>query len=325
MAGDILVIAEHWKGQAEAICFQLLTKGRELADAAGVGLGVLVTGSGLDGVVEALRNKGADAIYTVDNSALANAAGGGQAEAAVAAIREIDPSLILVGYTLVGMEMGPAIAVRLGVPAMTNCVSVDLVDGEFTIARPVYDGALHARIVLDKGQPALVALQKGSTPTLPLPARETAVKALAIDVAAMPKRGEIRQLIEDPVSDVDITKADIIVSGGRGVGDPSKLNVIEDCAKALGGMMGCSRPLVDQGWLPRERQVGASGKTVTPKIYVACGISGASQHLAGMSESKMIVAINKDPNAPIFQVAPYGIVGDLFEIVPELTAQAKKG
>ena len=223
------------------------------------------------------------------------------------------------------MEMGPAIATRLGVTAMTNCVSVDYVDGEVVIARPVYDGALHARIIFDKDAPALVALQKGATPTLPLPARKTAMKSLAINVAAMQKRGEILQLIEDPVSDVDITKADIIVSGGRGLGEPSKLSIIEDCAKALGGMMGCSRPLVDQGWLPRERQVGASGKTVTPKVYIACGISGASQHLAGMSESRMIVAINKDPNAPIFQVAHYGIVGDLFEIVPELTAQAKKG
>ena len=324
MAGNILILAEHWKGAAEGVNFQLLTKGRELADAAGVGLDVLVLGSGLDNVVAGLRDKGADAIYTVDHPARATAAGGGQAEAAVVAIREIAPTLILVGYTLVGMEMGPAIAVRLGVPAMTNCVSVDLVDGEFTIARPVYDGALHARIILDRDQTALVALQKGATPTLPLPPRETAVKALAIDAGALPHRGEILQLIEDPVSDVDITKADIIVSGGRGVGDPSKLNVIEECAKALGGMMGCSRPLVDQGWLPRERQVGASGKTVTPKVYVACGISGASQHLAGMSESRMIVAINKDPNAPIFQVAHYGIVGDLFEIVPELTAQAKK-
>lgn len=325
MSSNILVIAEHWKGQPESVTLQLLTKGRDIADAMGVALEVLVIGHGIGEVTEALSAKGADTIFNFDHPALASAACGLEAEVAVAALRDIAPALTLVAYTLVGMELGPAIATRLGVTAMTNCVNVELVEGEIVVTRPVYDGALHARIILDKGAPVLVALQKGSTPTLPAPARATQIRALSIDVGSMPARGEVLQLIEEPISDIDITKAEIIVSAGRGVGDPAKLPIIDACAKALGGLMGCSRPLVDQGWLPRERQVGASGKTVTPKVYIACGISGASQHLAGMSEAKMIVAINKDPDAPIFQVAHYGIVGDLFEIVPELTAQANKG
>jgi electron transfer flavoprotein alpha subunit len=131
------------------------------------------------------------------------------------------------------------------------------------------------------------------------------------------------EVIEEAPSDVDITKAEIIVSVGRGIGGKEKILVIEELAQALGGLMACSRPLVDLGWLPRERQVGASGKSVAPKIYLACGISGASQHLSGMSDSRLIVAINKDPNAPIFQIAHYGVVGDLFEIVPALTEEAK--
>jgi electron transfer flavoprotein alpha subunit len=325
MPGNVLVIAEHWKGQAEGVTFQMLTKGRALADAMGCGLDVLVLGHEVGGVAAALVDQGADAIYTVDDPALATAACGLAAEAAVAALRQLSPRLTLLGYTLVGMELGPAIAVRLDVTAMTNCVSVDYVDGSVTVARPVYDGSLHATLVLDAGAPALVALQKGATPTLPLDSRNARIEKLAIDVGSLPKRGEVLEFIEEPVSDVDITKADIIVSAGRGLGDPAKLGLIDECAKALGGMMGCSRPLVDQGWLPRERQVGASGKTVTPKVYIACGISGASQHLAGMSESRMIIAINKDANAPIFQVAHFGVVGDLFEFVPELTAQARKG
>jgi len=325
MAGNVLVLAEHWNGQPESVTLQLLTKGRELADAMGVALEVLVVGHDIGSVAEALRTRGADTIFTADEVALARAACGLQAEVAVAALQQIAPALTLVGYTLVGMELGPAIATRLSITAMTNCVNVEWLDGEIVVTRPVYDGALHARIILDKGAPALAALQKGSTPTLPAIPRDTVVLPLTIDVSAMPARGEVLQLIEEPISDIDITKAEIIVSAGRGVGDPSKLPMIEACAKALGGLMGCSRPLVDQGWLPRERQVGASGKTVTPKVYIACGISGASQHLAGMSEAKMIVAINKDADAPIFQVAHYGIVGDLFEIVPELTAQASKG
>ena len=325
MSGNVLVIAEHWKGQPESVTLQLLTKGRAMADAMGVALEALVIGHGIGGVAEALSAKGADTIYTFDHAALANATCGLEAEVAVAALRDIAPALTLVAYTLVGMELGPAIATRLGVTAMTNCVNVELIDGEIVVTRPVHDGALHARIILDKGAPALVALQKGATPTLPAPTRATQMRTLSIDAENMPARGEVLQLIEEPISDIDITRAEIIVSAGRGVGDPSKLPIIDACAKALGGLMGCSRPLVDQGWLPRERQVGASGKTVTPKVYIACGISGASQHLAGMSEAKMIVAINKDPDAPIFQVAHYGIIGDLFEIVPELTAQATKG
>lgn len=325
MPGNVLVIAEHWKGEPEGVTFQMLTRGRALADQMGCKLDVLVIGHGVGGVAASLADKGPDAIYTLDDPALETAACGLQAEAAVAALRQLSPRLTLLGYTLVGMELGPAIAVRLDVTAMTNCVSVDYVDGAVVVARPVYDGSLHARMAIDPDTPALVALQKGATPTLPLESKNAPVEKLPVDVASLPKRGEVLQFIEEPVSDVDITKADIIVSAGRGLGDPSKLALIDECAKALGGMMGCSRPLVDQGWLPRERQVGASGKTVTPKVYIACGISGASQHLAGMSESRMIIAINKDPNAPIFQVAHYGIVGDLFEYVPELTAQARKG
>ncbi len=324
MAGDVLVIAEHWKGRPEAVTFQLIAKGREIADARRASLGVLVLGHDIGELAADLAGTGVDAVFVVDHRALGNAACGLLAEAAVASLREIAPALTLVGFTLVGMELAPAIATRLGVAAMTNCVNVECVDGEIVVAKPVYDGALHARVIFDRDAPALVALQAGATPTLPQPARAALVRALALDIESMPRRGEIVQFIEEPIGDVDIAKADIIVSAGRGVGDASKLPMIEACAKALGGLMGCSRPLVDQGWLPRERQVGASGKTVTPKIYIACGISGASQHLAGMSGAKMIVAINKDPNAPIFQVAHYGIVGDLFEIVPELTAQAKK-
>jgi electron transfer flavoprotein alpha subunit len=241
-------------------------------------------------------------------------------------LHEIAPRLVLVGATLVGMERAPAIAAKLDLPALTNCVDIDVEDGTIVATRPLFDGTFHAKLVLDRDGTALVALQKGATPTLPLPATAAQVHPLAIDLGAVGARAEVLAIIEEPVSEIDITKADIIVSVGRGIGEREKLPLIEDLARALGGLMGCSRPLVDQGWLPRERQVGASGKTVVPKVYVACGISGASQHLAGMSESKMIVAINKDREAPIFQVAHYGIVGDLFEIVPALiTAAGKSG
>ncbi|MCH7544687.1 MAG: transposase [Proteobacteria bacterium] len=221
-------------------------------------------------------------------------------------------------------ELAPAIAVGLGVTAMTNCVDVGIEDGAVVVTRPFFDGTQHAKIVLEGKGPPLVALQAGATPTVELGAREVAVRPVAVDLSAVPARGQVLEVIEEAPGDVDITKAEIIVAVGRGIGGKEKIAVIEELTQALGGLMACSRPLVDLGWLGRERQVGASGKSVAPKVYLACGISGASQHLSGMSESRLIVAINKDPNAPIFQVAHYGVVGDLLEIVPALTAEARK-
>ena len=189
MPGEILVIAEHWRGHAESITLQLLTKGRELADALGVGLDVLVLGHDVGSVVASLKDKGADAIHTLDHAALGDAACGALAEAAVAALRDIAPKLTLVGHTLVGMELGPAIATRFGAVAMTNCVNIECAEGEFIVTRPVHDGALHAKIALDRGAPALCALQKGATPTLPLPPREAQIRALTVDVSSLPKIG----------------------------------------------------------------------------------------------------------------------------------------
>lgn len=323
MQGPVLVIAELWNGKVEGVTFQMLTKGRAIADSLGLRLGLLLVGSQLDQVAAGLAERGADDIFVVDDARLATPAGDVEADAVATALREIAPRLVLVGATLVGMERAPAIAARHDLPALTNCVDIDVEDGEIIVTRPLFDGTVHAKLALDDG-PALVALQKGATPTLPLPAKAARVRRLTVDFAAGAKGAEVLRIIEEPASDIDITKADIIVSVGRGIGDREKLPIIEDLARALGGLMGCSRPLIDQGWLPRERQVGASGKTVAPKVYIACGISGASQHLAGMSEAKMIVAINKDREAPIFQVAHYGIVGDLFEIVPALIAAAGK-
>ena len=324
MQGPVLVIAELWNGKVEGVTFQMLTKGRGIADRLGLRLGLLVIGHRLENIVVSLVERGADDIFVVDDARLAMPAGDVEAAAIVAALHEIAPRLVLVGATLVGMERAPAIAAKLDLPALTNCVDVDVEDGEIVATRPLFDGTVHAKLVLAGDGPSLVALQKGATPTVPLPAKAAVVRPLALDLAAAGTRAEVLAIIEEPVSEIDIAKADIVVAVGRGIGAREKLPLIEELARALGGLMGCSRPLVDLGWLPRERQVGASGKTVVPKVYIACGISGASQHLAGMSESKLIVAINKDREAPIFQVAHYGIVGDLFEIVPALIAAAGK-
>lgn len=322
MTGSVLIIAECWKGEIETITFQALTKGRELADNMNVELGVLVVGSQLD--ISSLRDKGMDALWVVDDATLADAAGNVQAHVIAEAVRRIEPRVVIIGYSLVGMEWAPAVAAYLGVTAMTNCVDVAFVDGNIAITRPFYEGSVHVEIILDGPGPAVVALQKGATPVQPLASKSTSVQPITIDMSGITSKGRVVEWVETPAGGVDITKADILVSVGRGIGSQEKLSLIDQLTSALGGVMSCSRPLVDQGWLPLERQVGASGKTVTPKVYLACGISGASQHLAGMSDAKTIIAINKDPNAPIFQIAHYGIVRDLFEIAPALIEQAKK-
>jgi electron transfer flavoprotein alpha subunit len=218
------------------------------------------------------------------------------------------------------MELAPAIASLLGINAFTNCVHVEMREGAVTVTRPLFDGTQHAHIALDES--AVIALQKGLFAPLEPSAKKAAVETVAIDSKNLPSRSKVLTIIEEPAGDVDIGKAEIIVSIGRGVGNENKIPILAELAEALGGVLACSRPVVDVGWLPRERQVGASGKTVTPKIYVACGISGAIQHLTGMRDSRRIIAINKDPNAPIFGVAHIGVVGDLFEIVPALTKAA---
>jgi len=324
MSGDILVIVEQWKGQIDGITYQLLAKGAQLADSQGVGLSALIMGHRLDDIVGDLKDKGMNTLLVIDDPELEQAGAEVCAAVIAEAVRQVDPGLVLMGYSLVGMEMAPPVAARLGVTLMTNCVNVENDKGEFVVTRPLFDGTVHARIALEGKGPAVVALQRGPTPTEQLPSKDISIESITVDLKAVPVRSTVLELIEAPESEVDITKADILVAIGRGIGDKDKLPPIEDLAQALGGIIACSRPLVDLGFLSSERQVGSSGKIVAPKVYIACGISGASQHLTGMSDSKMIVAINKDPNAPIYQVAHYGVVADLFEIVPALTETAKK-
>jgi electron transfer flavoprotein alpha subunit len=201
---------------------------------------------------------------------------------------------------------------------------VRIENGAVIVARPVFDSTQHAHVALAEGESAVIALQKGSFQPIEPSSRAAALERVSIDVAAIPARSRVTAVTDEPAGDIDITKADIVVSVGRGIGTQDKIPIIAELADALGGVLACSRPVVDVGWLPRERQVGASGRTVTPKVYIACGISGAIQHLTGMRDAHRIIAINKDPDAPIFGVAHVGVVGDLFEIIPALTKAARE-
>jgi len=211
---------------------------------------------------------------------------------------------------------------------------VELRERSLVVTRPLFDGTLHARMLLEGNDLAndlvVVALQKGITAQKGVTSSSRAsgdaapVEPVQVDLRCVLFRSRLLEVVEEPTTGIDISKAEIIVAVGRGIGERERIPIIQELADALGGVLACSRPLVDLGWLPRDRQVGASGKSVAPKIYIACGISGASQHLSGMSDSKRIIAINQDPHAPIFQVAHYGVVGDLNAIVPALTLEAQK-
>jgi electron transfer flavoprotein alpha subunit len=324
MPGDILVLVEHSAGKIDSLSFQLLAIGQRLAAEMKVDLLAAAIGHRMENVVEALQGHGTDKIFVVDNPALPLASAEVQAHVFAQVARQIAPRLVLIGYSLVGMELTPAIANNLGMNALTNCVNIELRDGVVTVTRPLFDGTMQAHIALDETATAVIALQQGTVPAIVPSAKQAVVHWITIDVNSVPSRSRVLEITEEPKGDVDLGKAEIIVAVGRGIGDQEKIHFTADLAEALGGTLACSRPVVDVGWLPRERQVGASGKSVAPKVYIACGISGAIQHLTGMRDSKRIIAINKDPNAPIFQVAHIGVVGDLFEIVPALTDAAEK-
>lgn len=324
MTGDVLVFVEHRMGQIDSITYQMLTKGHELTEELGTRLVALVTGHQVDDICAILRDKGVDEVLVLDDPALYQAGPEAQTGAIVEAVRRTDAYLLLIGYSLAGMELAPAVATRLGCVCMTNCVNVESQDGLLMITRPIFEGVVHERIALEDAGPFVVAIQKGVVPAVGLPPKDATVRHLTVDPGVVSGRSKVLEIIEEPMTGVDITKADIIVAVGRGIGDKTKLRIIEELAEALGGIIACSRPVVDLGWLPYERQVGASGRTVNPKVYIALGISGSSQHVAGMSESKLIIAVNKDPDSPIFQIAHYGVIGDLFEVVPALVEETRR-
>jgi electron transfer flavoprotein alpha subunit len=324
MARDLLVLVEHAWGKVDSLTLQLLAIGRQLAAEMQVELLAAAIGHEMENVAKTLQEQGIDRILIVDDPALALVDGEVQATVFAEIARQVEPRLLLIGYSLVGMELAPAVAAKLGINALTNCVNVALRDGAITVTRPLFDGTVHAQIALEETATTVVALQKGTAPARVPAAKQAVVQTITIDIHRIPAGSRVLNVVEEPKDDVDLTKADIIVAVGRGIGDKEKIHFTAELAEALGGTLACSRPVVDVGWLPRERQVGASGRSVAPKVYVACGISGAIQHLTGMRDSKRIIAINKDPNAPIFQIAHIGVVGDLFEIVPALTKAAQE-
>lgn len=323
MKGKILVLAEHKDNIIDNITWELIGKGRVLADQWKTELSVLILGAQLESLVAELKLSGIDVILQAENPELEQYNAEFYTSVITTAIRDYQPALVLNGYTYLGMEAVPAAAVRLGGTMVTNCSKLEI-DGEtISVLRPMFGGALQSKIVIEGPTPHFISIEKGVLPREDLTGRNVTVQTINVTNEASQLRTKIIETLLPEKGDIDITKARILISVGRGIGGPDKLPLIEKLAEALDADISCSRPVADMGWLPFARQVGISANTVSPDIYVACGISGASQHVTSMRDSNKIIAINKDPNAAIFRVADFGVIGDLFDVVPALIKEAK--
>lgn len=318
----VMVFAEQEDGKIHPVSYELLGKGRDIADELGVELSCVLLGFQMKNEVNELIYHGADKVFLYDHPSLKNFDVIRYKQNIVNLIKEEKPEIFLLGATPLGRSLGPRIAAALKTGLTADCIDLKMDEERNLIQiRPAFSGNILAHIKT-KTRPQMstvrykVMVKKERDPTRK---GEIIMKNLeVIDDSG------IKILKKEKAGEVNITEADIIVSGGRGLKKPGDFKILRELADLLGGVVGSSRPLVDEGWIGREHQVGFSGNTVRPKLYIACGISGSPQHLAGMRDSDIIVAINTDPSAPIFKVADYGIVGDLYEVIPKLVDELRK-
>ncbi|MBS7403438.1 MAG: electron transfer flavoprotein subunit alpha/FixB family protein [Oscillospiraceae bacterium] len=326
---DLWVFIEtNDNGTAKNVGLELLGAGRGLADKQGGSLIGVVIGNNVDAAVKSATAHGADKIIVVEGKEFEHYTTDAYANAMFELVEKYGPTSILIGATNNGRDLGPRISCRLKTGLTADCtnLAIDEDTGNVAWTRPAFGGNLMATIMCPDNRPQIGTVRPGVfKKTEADEARTAEVIKEDIHVAPEAIRTELLEVIKEVAGElVDLEGAEIIVSGGRGVGGPEGFKPIKDLADALGGVVGASRAAVDAGWIDHSHQVGQTGKTVGPKIYIACGISGAIQHVAGMSSSKTIIAINKDENAPIFNVADYAVVGDLFEVIPALIAEINK-
>lgn len=322
MANNILTFIDHQHGVADAISWEVVAMARNLADASGGQVTALVLGDNVGELAQNAIHYGADKAVVVDDPALKNYRLEAYGPALATLAAESDAGIFLLGGSDKGRELAPFVAAKLGVGLAADCVDLKVVDGNLQALRPALVGNLMAKITFGPAKPQMATLRRRVYPALEADAsRSGEITSAAANL------GNLKTQVlgyEAAEGEVSLNDASIIVSGGRGVAGPEGFETtIQPLADALGAAMGASRAAVDAGWIPYKHQVGQTGKTVSPDLYIACGISGAIQHLAGMKTSKVIVAINKDPDAPIFKAAKFGIVGDLFKYVPALTEEFK--
>ncbi len=326
MSRSVLVFVERREGELKRPALEALAVARRLADKLGGTVDAVAFGPGAASVGQAVGQYGADRLFAVEADHLELYAVEGYTATLADVARETSAAVLLVPATILGKDLAARTTARLETVCASEVTEIDVDDdGTLRATRPVYSGKALAKVALAPGSPVVATLRPNAFPATEAdPARSPEV--VTREAALGPDQLRIRtvRLVKSERQEQDVTEASIVVSGGRGLKEPENFSLIRDLAEALGGAVGASRAVVDAGWIPHAHQVGQTGKVVSPNLYIACGISGAIQHLAGMSSSKVIVAINKDPDAPIFKVADYGIVGDVFEVLPELTTAFKE-
>ena len=318
MSQGVLAITEQVDGTFKNISFEVIATGKKIAGKIGGPLVAAVMGSGVDTIAEQTAEYGADQILVADHAGLKDGLSDACIQVVAQIVEKYQPAVVVIGATSLGKDIAARLSARLDAPLAMDCVDVR-VDGDQIVAvRPMYGGKVLADVSLS-GSPVILAI------------RPRAMEAVAVRGDGKVEKVEVRldgtslTLVEKhmEIGKIELTEADVVVTGGRGMGGDD-FSVVEALAKALGGAVGASRSAVDEGWRPVSDQVGQTGKVVAPNLYIACGVSGAIQHLAGMASSRVVVAINKDPEAPIFSKCDFGIVGDLFEVIPALTAEIEK-
>ena len=325
MAQGIWIVAEQREGELRKVSFELVSEARRLADTMGQPVAAILLGSNIKEKAAELGKYGADKVVVADDDRLATYT----TDAYVSVIAQLaqaqEPAIILLGASVQGKDLSGRLAARLGVGVAQDCVAFSIEDGNLVAKRPIYAGKAYATVTYADSVPQ-IATARPNVFELNEPDESRSVEVIdaefSLDDSQL--KTKVAEVIEEAGGKVDLTEAERIVSGGRGMKGPEEFAILEELADLIAATVGASRSVVDAGWRPHADQVGQTGKVVSPNLYIACGISGAIQHLAGMSTSKTIVAINKDPEAPIFQKADYGVVGDLFEVVPALTEALKK-
>ena len=323
MSNGILVFIEHRDGAINKTSFEAIAAAQDLAAGLQQPVSAVLVGADTISLAEQVASYDVSKVVNAKNAKLADYTPDGYTDAMERVVRDLDPQLVLMPHTYLVRDYAPKLAARFGKSLISDCVRAKVADGSVTFTRRIFQGKIDADIVSDGEAPVFATFQSGAY------RGDQAVKGSGAPVETIEVEvGEARMTPEPPFQEVkqavDLSKADVIVAVGRGIKSKDNIALAEKLAEALGGDLAASRPICDAEWLPIDRQIGSSGQTVAPKLYVALGISGAIQHLVGMKNSGTIVAINKDPEAPIFDIADYGIVGDLFEVVPVLTEEIKK-
>jgi electron transfer flavoprotein alpha subunit len=317
----LMVFAEQREGKIHPVSYELLGKGTEIAQQLGIEVSAVLLGSGMDEEINELFYYGAQKVYYIDHPVLADFDLLNYKHNVARLVNEVKPETLLIGATHLGRSLAPRIAAAIDTGLTADCTSLEVGDvGNLVQIRPAFSGNIFAHIRTTT-RPQMATVRYKVMQKLP---RDTKKTGEIIRKEAEIVDSVLKIVEKQSTGGVNIAEAEVVVCGGRGLKSAADFSLLEDLADAFGGVVGCTRPVVDDGWMGKEHQVGFSGNTVKPKLYVAVGVSGSPQHLAGMRDSDVIVAINADPSAPIFKLADYGIVGDLYEVVPKLAAEARK-